>query len=236
MSSERTGKRARSFHVGEISRPEDIIPHLGKGERHWKKGYSAYELAHSWINANGIPPSVRIVLDTCPHYQRAEFIQGIFEKETDLRTAGRDSQTDLLVLVKLTAGYGVIGVEGKVEEPFGPTVKDWNDHTSGKERRLEALCKTLGLMPDPAGNLRYQLFHRTVSTIYEAHRYHCGQALMLVHSFSARNISFDDFSAFAEAMRMTVSRPDEISGSKLCEGVELRLGWIKDQPSAGRHH
>ena len=59
---------SRFFYAQEIARPEDVIPHLAKQEFHWKKGYSAYELAHSWVNADDIPPSVRSVLDSCPVY------------------------------------------------------------------------------------------------------------------------------------------------------------------------
>ena len=43
---------SRFFYAQEIARPEDVIPHLAKQELHWKKGYSAYELAHCWVNAD----------------------------------------------------------------------------------------------------------------------------------------------------------------------------------------
>ena len=100
------------FYAHEIARPEDVIPHLAKQERHWKKGYSAYELAHSWINAGGIPANVRSVLDTCPDYAGAQLVEGLFEREVDLRTRGHPSQTDLLAFVKLAHGNAVIAVEG----------------------------------------------------------------------------------------------------------------------------
>ncbi len=120
---------SRFFHAQEIIRPEDVRPHLVKPDLHWKKGYSAYELAHSWINSGGIPDPVRAVLDTCPDYADAELIEGLFEREVDLRTPGRPSQTDLLALVRLDRGYAVIAVEGKVEEPFGDLVSKWNDRS-----------------------------------------------------------------------------------------------------------
>jgi hypothetical protein len=52
-----------------VTEPTDIIPFLGKGEAHWRKGYSAYELAHSWVNAGGIPDNVRSVLDQAAEYR-----------------------------------------------------------------------------------------------------------------------------------------------------------------------
>lgn len=38
-----------------LLRPEDVIPHLGKGELHWRDGYSAKAVCESRFNANDIP-------------------------------------------------------------------------------------------------------------------------------------------------------------------------------------
>ena len=130
---------SRFFHVEqitELSEPEHVQPYLAKPDLHWKKGYSAYELASNWIRADDIPPTVRKVLDTCPAYQQATLIEGLFERETELRTPGRPSQTDLLVLAWLKNGLGIIGVEGKVNEPFGEIVSKWNT-SPGTAARLE---------------------------------------------------------------------------------------------------
>ena len=162
---------SRFFYAHEIAKPEDVIPYLARQERHWKKGYSAYELAHSWINADDIPSSVRSVLDTCSDYAGAALVEGLFERDVDLRTPGRRSQTDLLAFVKSVRGNAVIAVEGKVDESFGDLVSTWNDHSPGKERRLEALCASLGLRVADVEGIRYQLLHRTASAIYEAQRY-----------------------------------------------------------------
>ena len=173
---------SRFFYAKEITKPEGVIPYLAKRERHWKKGYSAYELAYSWVNADDIPAPARSVLDRCPDYKGAALAEGLFERDVDLRTPGRRSQTDLLVFAKLAHGNAVIAVEGKVEEPFGALVADWNDHTTCKERRLEALCTSLGLQVSDVDGIRYQLLHRTASAIYEAQRYRTKRAMMLVHS------------------------------------------------------
>jgi hypothetical protein len=219
------------FGGEEIVRPEDVIPHLAKGRGDWKRGFSAYELAHSWVPADGIPERVRTVLDGDSTFRGAELIEGFFERKVDLRTPGRPSQTDLLLLVKLQGGYGVIAIEGKVEEPFGPLVADWNDGSSGRTRRLASLCRTLGLAPNEVAHLRYQLLHRTASAVYEARRYRCDQAMMLVHSFSRAGASFDDFAEFVAAMDLSPARPNQISRPKVSEGVFLRLAWVADQPS-----
>jgi hypothetical protein len=221
----------RSMFNVPLLKPEDVIPHLAKRERDWRAGYSAMELAVSWGKANCIPAKVRGVLDSCPTYQGAELIDGFFEREVDLRTRGRNSQTDLMLVLGIGSELAVVAVEGKVEEPFGQLVQDWNDDSLGKSRRLEGLCTTLGLDREGVSGFRYQLLHRTVSAIYEAQRYRSRQALMLVHSFSSRRSWFADFAAFAAGMGMPVSGPDSISELKICGGVELRVGWVCDSPS-----
>ena len=229
-TSERSVARGRHLSV-PIWRPEDVIPHLAKGEQHWRKGYSARELAESWFLANGIPVSVKAVLDDCPDYRDAAFIDGFFEREVDLGTPGAASQTDLMVIANTSRGLAVIAVEGKVNEPFGNIVTEWNDGSASKGRRLAKLCATLGIADDVAAGLRYQLLHRTASAVYEAHRYRAMEALMLVHSFSESQESFDDYSKFAEQMGMPITEPNKISSSKECEGVALRLGWVSDIPA-----
>ena len=227
---ERSAPRARHLCV-PIRRPEGVIPHLARGEEHWRKGYSARELAESWFLADGIPASVKAVLDNCRDYRDTALIDGFFEREVDLGTPGAASQTDLMVIANTSRGLAVIAVEGKVNEPFGDTVVEWNDGSAGKGRRLEKLCATLGISENAASGLRYQLLHRTASAVYEAHRYRTMDALMLVHSFSETHASFDDFAKFAEQMGTSVMEPNSISNSKECEGVALRLGWVSDTPA-----
>ena len=78
--------------------------------------------------------------------------------------------------------------------------------------------------------IRYQLLHRTASAIYEAQRYRTTRAIMLVHSFSAADTSFSDFQAFAETMGMPVPAVDRVSTERECEGIRLRLAWVRDRP------
>ncbi len=54
---------------------------------------------------------------------------------------------------------------------------------------------------------------------------------MLVHSLSAADTSFRDFTAFAEAMTLPVQAVNRISEERECEGVPFRLAWVKDLPS-----
>lgn len=218
------------YHASDIAKPEDVIPHLGKGERHWRKGRSAYELAHSWVCSVGIPVPVRDVLALTEDFRGARLLEGMFEKETDLTTKGRPSQTDLLVLCRCAAGIGVIGIEGKVDEPFGPLVGDWRDGSPGKKRRLKSLCSMLVLCPDAVDELRYQLFHRTAAVLLEAQRYEADAAMMLVHSFSEQAAGFADFQAFADRLGAPVDGPGQVSQAIERRGVRLTLGWVADAP------
>lgn len=195
--------------------------------RHWRPDHSALELATSWIKAAGVPATVTAVLETCPTYAGCRLIEGFFEREVELGTRGRPSQTDLLALVGVAAGYGVIAVEGKAREPFGQIVSDWND-SDGKQTRLEDLCSRLQLDPASVGNLRYQLLHRTVSAILEAHRYGATEALMLVHSFDKNNSSLDDYRAFASQLGVADASRNAITDAKTLGSINLRLGWVAE--------
>lgn len=217
----------RRLHV-PLVKPEDVIPHLAKQELHWRAGYSAQELAVAWASSgNDFPAVVRAVLKTAPEYAQAEFVDGFFEREVELGSPGRNSQTDLMVIAAVGDELAVIAVEGKVEESFAELVADWNG-TPGKQRRLEVLCETLGLDVTQVGGIRYQLLHRTASAVYEAKRYRCRHALMLVHSFSPTHRWFEDFAAFAQAMSIPVQQYGQCSTTKACAGVSLRVAWVAD--------
>lgn len=188
----------RRLHV-PLVRAEDVIPHLAKQELHWKAGYSAQELAMAWAGArNDFPEAVRAALKSAPEYARAELIEGFFEREVELGSPGRNSQTDLMVIAGLGDGLGIIAVEGKVEESFAEPVEQWN----------------------------------STSAIYEAKRYRCRHAMMLVHSFSTTHRWFEDFAAFSSAMRIPLNRPGMCSADRELDGVSVRLAWAADIPQA----
>src|SRR5579871_4161691 len=141
--------------------PEDVIPHLARGRKHWRDGRSAKELARRWWEAGGFPPSVETLLRRCPEWNGVVFIEAKFEHRTDLGTPGRASQTDLLVIASTSEGNGIVAVEGKADESFGQVVEAWlakgvdqNNaahriggiaSTPGKIARLESLCRILKL-------------------------------------------------------------------------------------------
>ncbi|HEV7567353.1 MAG TPA: HD domain-containing protein, partial [Microbacteriaceae bacterium] len=159
-----------AFFPGKpFSTPHDARRYLADPIRHWRPERSAQELATSWVGAAGIPTRVRDVLATTPPYAECRLIEGFFEREVELGSAGNPSQTDLLALVELPDGYGVIAVEGKARETFGDLVSKWMEGSddsperrSGKPARLNGLCEQLEIDVAQTGRLRYQLLHRTV--------------------------------------------------------------------------
>lgn len=223
-------RQTTNFLAGKpLGNPHDARAYLGDPIKHWRPNCSAYELANSWIGSAGIPPRVREVLDTCDVYAGCALVEGLVEREVELGTPGWPSQTDLLALVKLADGAcAVIAVEGKTREPFGPLVSAWND-TTGKQARLEDLCRQLGLDPSGAGGLRYQLLHRTVSALLEAKRYCAREALMLVHSFDPADSSLDDYQVFAAALGVTNAFANQVTSATPCADITLRLAWAKQK-------
>jgi hypothetical protein len=73
----------------------------------------AKELAICRSNAgNDFPLAVKRLLSSSPEFHKAELVDGIFEREVDLGTAGRNSQTDLMGVIGIEEKLGVIAVEG----------------------------------------------------------------------------------------------------------------------------
>jgi hypothetical protein len=213
--------------------PEDVVRHLGKQENHWKEGRSAHALTQLWFLKNGFPTSIATVLKSHPVFESAELIDAFLERQVDLGTAGRPSQTDLLAVTGLDQGIAIVAVEGKAGESFGEPVDKWFDGSASKKARLDKLCTTLGLSYDKARLLRYQLLHRSASAIYEAKRYRTDTAAILVHSFGNPKNGFSDFSAFLQALGAEEVTPGTLEGPFPCDGISLYAGWVQDKAPTG---
>lgn len=196
---------------------------LAEPVKHWRQGFSARTLAYSWQEAAGFPSEVGSVL--APQFPAAEVLLALPEHKVPLPGGSRSSQTDLWVLARSGSSLVSIAVEGKVSEPFGPTVQEWQAEASaGKSQRLAYLVNLLGLQSAP-DTLRYQLLHRTASAIIEAQRFNAAHAVMLVHSFSQSGEWFQDYAAFVALMGGTAEAGKLVSvGDR--SGVSLHLAWV----------
>jgi hypothetical protein len=216
--------------------PEDVVRHLGHQERHWKAGRSAHALTQVWAKENGLPRSIRSILQAHPTFMSAELIDGFLERQVDLGSTGRPSQTDLLAIIGLETRIAVVSIEGKAGEPFGELVEKWRDGSDSKNNRLDALCQTLGISSEKVGALRYQLLHRTASAIYEAKRYRTDLAAMLVHNFAKGQSGYSDFCAFAGALGAKETKAGILLGPFACDGVSVYLGWVDDEVPTNTEH
>lgn len=206
--------------------PEDWRRLLAEPDRHWKTGCSAKTLACSWEKSQGFPPEVRTSLCTGSPFVDIEMLLAIPEHQVPLPGGVRPSQSDIWVLARTGSALVSIAVEGKVGEPFGPTLDEWfAEGSPGKETRLSFLLKQLGLLEVPPRSVRYQLLHRTASAIIEAKRFHAAHAILLVHSFSQSHEWFSDYVAFAGLFGAEV-QVNRLASVGERSGVSLHLCWV----------
>lgn len=205
---------------------------LAEPDKQWRTGYSARSLAHCWQDADGFPREVRGAFGAAPALADLEFLFGIPEHQVHLPGGSRPSQTDLWVLAKGRNGLASIAVEGKVAEPFGPTIGEWlHDASKGKHERLSYLQAELGFASQPSSALRYQLLHRTTSALIEARRFGAAHAVLLVHSFSPQKLWFSDYAAFADAIGARAMLDAVVPARRVSSGVSLWVGWVCGDPT-----
>lgn len=198
--------------------------------RHWKSGYSARALAHCWHAAAGLPPEITAALSSAPVFAQAELLLAIPEHQVPLPGGGSPSQADLWLLLRTPSALASVAIEGKVAEPFGPTIGEWlgtggDGASPNKVRRLKGLCELLR-MPSAAPDLRYQLLHRTASAIIEARRFIAAHAVMIVHSFSQQDAWYEDFEKFAAALGVQAEKGRLVPAPGHAAPT-LHLGWVR---------
>lgn len=204
---------------------------LADSDKQWRREYSAFELAHAWSNLDGFPTKLQQIFleSNFTALQDLEILLKIPEYQVSLDTKRAPSQNDLFVLARNKSDLIAIMVEGKVDEPFGPTVNQWlEDASSGKKQRLDFLTHCLNLPKDiQLYEIHYQLLHRAASAILEAQRFHAKHALMLVHSFSPKDSSFENYIRFVKLFNQTAAK-DSITNSVHINGIQLHFGWLSD--------
>jgi len=198
---------------------------------HWRRKKSAWEMAVAWESRrdsdSGLPLEVAAALDGHPDLKNPTLLLGLVEHRVLLDTKKTPSQNDLWCMFLTDSGQVSVAIEAKAGEDFDRRLSEWLvSDGEGKTQRLQFLCRTLGLEPNPDVSLRYQLFHRTASAVLEAKRWRVGRALMLVQSFSESRTSWQDFVHFAAQFRLSVAK-GAVSGPVRVEDTELYLGWVE---------
>lgn len=187
---------------------------LAKPDLHWKQAKSAMTTAACWEDAgDSLPPEVSQVLNSAGNAALTDLqlLAALPEWEVPLPGGTTSSMTDVLALARNQAGLVVIGVEGKVDEDFGPTVAEKLKPapkksagkavpSDGQAERLRFLRQQLELAEPLDETLRYQLLHRTFSALETARWFHADAAVMLIHSFASDDRLRQDYKRFCEAM------------------------------------
>ena len=207
--------------------PESWRLLLADPEKHWARRYSARTLAHCWESADGFPVEVRQVLSQHSSLDNAEALLIAPEWKVPLPGGARPSQNDVWVLARTNEGLVSVAVEGKVSEPFDKTVGEWRaDASPGRDTRLAYLRDVLGLKDPIPDSVRYQLLHRTASAVIEAERFCAKAAAMIVHSFSADDLWFDDFARFASLFGLGVEI-GKLASTTARGGMPLHIAWVR---------
>jgi len=220
-------KRSSRFFI-PTNGAEDWKSLLAEPDKQWRSGYSAKALAYCWEEAQGFPDSVERVFSEA-RYQPFKGIIPLLvlpEYRVPLPGGARPSQNDIFVLARSDIGLVTITVEGKVKEPFGPTVSEWLKNASpGKLVRLESIQELLGLEDQPLDTIRYQLLHRTASALIEAKWFNALSAVMLVHSFSQDHAWFEDYNEFLRLFDK-IGKPDSVTFAGEKDGIDLYFSWV----------
>ena len=217
----------------QASNPEDWRSLLADPVKHWRTGYSAKALAYCWQQANGFPKSVKKAFkkSALPIFKDIHILIALPEYKVSIPGGVRASQNDIFVLAKAKDELISICVEGKVSEDFGPLVNRWlnaKDKKTNKKERLNFIINKLGLENKKIENIRYQLMHRTVSSLMEAKRFNTKHALMLIHSFSQEYAHFDDFANFVVLYGLKPEK-DSVSGPVVINDINLYFSWVKGE-------
>lgn len=210
--------------------PDDWQAFLADPEKQWRVGYSARSMAYCWETAEGFPAELCALFADSGReaFSHMELLLAFPEYKVALPGGRRASQNDVFALGRDAAGeLAAIAVEGKVNEPFGPTLTEWGVESSeGKQQRLAYLQRTLGLSGELPGTVRYQLLHRTASAVIEAQRFNARSAIMAVHSFSQEDHWFEEYLTFLN-LYGTAAEVGELVTLTEINGVTLYSGWAR---------
>jgi len=143
----------------------------GNKAKHWKEGRSAYSIADYVINHNGLEKIQSRVKDVLQKEIKIERV--IPEVEITFDKYGQGRVHDLGIYGENNSIF--IGVEAKVDEPFGNLIIDTyldskirqigGESTKAPQRVEDLLSLHYGKPDKSVFNLRYQLLYSTVGTI-----------------------------------------------------------------------
>lgn len=145
-----------------------------RSSHQWKQHRSAYSVADFILNRNGAESlNGRVAAAVA---EPIEFERAVPEYEVRFDRFGRGRMHDLAIFGRTASGKSIfVGVEAKVDEPFGAPVRDayltakakqiGGESTNAPER-IEELIKLHFAKPDISSfDVRYQLLYATAGTL-----------------------------------------------------------------------
>jgi hypothetical protein len=217
------------------------------GDRQWKAGRSAYELASAWCGkgAPAMPRALKDMLDSRLETSRMA-VDGVFPEcqiPFDSR-AGEPRNADLAFVGRRGEAKVAVTIEAKADEPYGATIAKTacdaferrivNPRSQGVERIVDLITSLLPPWekgcPHVEG-LYYQLLTATAGSIAYARIHGAAIAVMIIHEF--RTEKTDDalhgrneeaYSAFLHRIRGSAPSQDELGsllGPFLVPGTPL---------------
>jgi hypothetical protein len=176
-------------------------PPKGK-EKQWKDNYSAKELAN-FATSPVFKSFVKNLLLECNKTKCNKFIC-IPEAETELPGDYRGPRNHDLLMI---AENLIIGIEAKVNEPYGNSLKQESRKCSkGKGDRIDWMKKVL-FDSECNDQIKYQLMTGVCGTLLEAARRNVEKCIFLVLSFNIDGVEYNQqneeaFDLFIEQLGM----------------------------------
>jgi hypothetical protein len=160
-----------------------------KGRAQWKDYRSAKELAKAWFRPS-IPEELCALLDSHPDFQNFAIDEAIPEYRIRIDNfSGEPRNADLLIVGRCADGVGLVTIEAKADEEFGPIVGEYCSEKKGSRSNVPKRVNLLLLamfgrdLDEQLGSLRYQLLHGAAATLIEAKKRGAKRAAFIVHEF-----------------------------------------------------
>lgn len=170
------------------------------GDRHWRDGRSAKELARAWCEPSGpcAPAAIQRLLAPLVSAEHLAAAEGWPEHQVRIDDLpGEPPNIDLALVCDGHLGRTVICIEAKADEAFADdvlsllntaVVKIARDKATGAITRLQALAERLLPSWDVGlphlGDLRYQLLTATAATLALAKIHGAKVAAVVIHEFA----------------------------------------------------
>ena len=209
--------------IGSVDEWERLAAPAGKG-RHWVDDRSAKELAVRWA-AGEVPEEVRAVLESHAAFRDFRPAEAWAEHKTALDEYGGNTRNhDLLVAGTCGDEKAIVDVEGKADESFGSLVGKQLERARTAERekpgskaarRVEELCRAvLGVRPEEARDVRYQLVYGVAAAAIAARERGATRAAWIVHEFVSGAVSEHALKRNARDLAAFVGRLSGESGPR----------------------